>query len=424
MIKPVKYSEKTKREILSRSISDTAAVEQIVKDIIEDVKANGDEALKRYSKKFDKVDLTDFFVSEAEFAAAEEKVSETYKQILKRAAENIGDFHKQQLRGGFELKDDGCIVGQRVTPLASVGIYVPGGTAAYPSTVLMNSIPAKIAGVGRIVMVTPPLGDGSVKPEVLVSAKIAGVDEVCKIGGAQAIAALAYGTESIPAVNKITGPGNIFVATAKKLVFGVCGIDMIAGPSEILVIADEGACAEHVAADLLSQAEHDRLAAAILITDSEKLANETASALEKRVKKLLRSEIAKASLDNNCKIILTENLTEAACLSDEFAPEHLELAVKEPFDLLKQIHNAGSVFLGYNTPEAVGDYYAGANHTLPTSGTAKYASPLGVEDFIKVTQYIYYTKKKLNESADDIEAFALSEGLTAHAESIAVRTEK
>lgn len=424
MIQPIPYNEKTKKEILNRSILDTTAVEQTVKAIIENVKTNGDRALREYSEKFDGVQLTDFAVSEEEFAAAEKQVPQSYQQVLKRSAKNISAFHEKQLRGGFELGRGGSIVGQKVTPLASVGIYVPGGTAAYPSTVLMNAIPAKIAGVDKIVMVTPPLKDGSVKPEVLVAAKIAGVDEVYKAGGAQAVAALAYGTESIPAVNKITGPGNIFVATAKKLVFGVCGIDMIAGPSEILVIADGGACAEHVAADLLSQAEHDKLATAVLITDSQNLAEEVSVALERRVGKLLRSEIARASLDNNCKIIVTKDLDEAVRLSDELAPEHLELAVKQPFNLLKKVRNAGSVFLGYNTPEAVGDYYAGANHTLPTSGTAKYASPLSVEDFVKVTQYIYYTEEKLSESSDDIEAFALSEGLTAHAESVTVRTKR
>ena len=315
-------------------------------------------------------------------------------------------------------------MGQKVTPLKSAGLYVPGGKAAYPSTVLMNAVPAKIAGVERIVMVTPPLKDGKVKPEVLVAASIAGVTEVYKVGGAQAIAALAYGTESIEKVDKITGPGNIFVATAKKLVYGVCGIDMIAGPSEILIIADDGADSECVAADLLSQAEHDELATAVLITDCAKLAQDVSVALERRLKNLSRQEIAGASIRNNCKLIVTDNLEEAVALSDELAPEHLELAVKDPFELLKKVNNAGSVFLGYNTPEPVGDYYAGPNHTLPTSGTAKFSSPLGVEDFIKTTQYIYYTPQKLKDSASDIVTFAQSEGLTAHAESITVRTEK
>lgn len=424
MIKPVKYDINIKSEILARSITDTCEVEKAVKAIIADVIKNGDSALKLYSEKFDRVVLTDFKVSESEFDEAERAVSEDYKEILRRSAQNIATFHRAQLRKGFEIESDGCVVGQKVTPLEKAGIYVPGGTAAYPSTVLMNAIPAKIAGVKRIVMVTPPLKDGRVKPEVLVAARIAGVDEIYKIGGAQAIAALAYGTESIPKVDKITGPGNIYVATAKKLVYGVCGIDMIAGPSEILVIADDGANAEHVAADLLSQAEHDKLATAVLITDSEMLASDVSEALERRVNGLLRREIAQASLENNCKLIIAENLKQAVEISDELAPEHLELCVREPFELLGCVKNAGSVFLGYNTPEAVGDYYAGANHTLPTSGTARFASPLGVEDFIKTTQYVYYTKEKLMSSSRDIAAFAQSEGLTAHAESVTVRTEK
>lgn len=424
MIKPVKYDINIKSEILARSITDTCEVEKAVKAIIADVIKNGDSALKLYSEKFDRVVLTDFKVSESEFDEAERAVSEDYKEILRRSAQNIATFHRAQLRKGFEIESDGCVVGQKVTPLEKAGIYVPGGTAAYPSTVLMNAIPAKIAGVKRIVMVTPPLKDGRVKPEVLVAARIAGVDEIYKIGGAQAIAALAYGTESIPKVDKITGPGNIYVATAKKLVYGVCGIDMIAGPSEILVIADDGANAEHVAADLLSQAEHDKLATAVLITDSEMLASDVSEALERRVNGLLRREIAQASLENNCKLIIAENLKQAVEISDELAPEHLELCVREPFELLGCVKNAGSVFLGYNTPEAVGDYYAGANHTLPTSGTARFASPLGVEDFIKTTQYVYYTKEKLMSSSRDIAVFAQSEGLTAHAESVTVRTEK
>lgn len=423
MITPIKYSENTKNEILNRAILDTSDVEQTVKAIIADVMDSGDKALKEYSEKFDKVTLNSLAVTDDELTAAEAKVSAEYKAMLKRCAENISRFHKAQLRAGFEIKENGCVLGQKVTPLATVGIYVPGGTAAYPSTVLMNAIPAKIAGVGKIVMVTPPLRDGSIKPEVLVAAKIAGVDEIYKVGGAQAVAALAYGTQTVPKVDKITGPGNIYVATAKKIVFGVCGIDMIAGPSEILVIADGGACAESVAADLLSQAEHDRLATAVLITDSEKLAFKVAEALERRVEQLERREIARTSLENNCKIIITEDLIEAAKVSDELAPEHLELAVKEPFELLKHIKNAGSVFLGYNTPEAVGDYYAGPNHTLPTGGTAKFASPLSVEDFIKTTQYMFFTEEKLKQSSDDIEMFALSEGLTAHAKSVTVRTE-
>lgn len=424
MIKPVRYSENNKNDILKRTSGSTADYEEGVKKIIADVRSRGDEALKEYTIKFDGVKLDDLRVSPQEFDEAEGIVGSDYKAMLQRAAENIATFHRAQLRQGFEIKGDGFILGQKVTPLESAGLYVPGGKAAYPSTVLMNAVPAKIAGVNRIVMVTPPLQNGKIKPEVLVAAKIAGVSEVYKVGGAQAIAALAYGTESIKKVNKITGPGNIYVAAAKKLVYGDCGIDMIAGPSEILIIADGGADAENVAADLLSQAEHDELATAVLITNSMDLAQNVCAALENRLKNLARRAIAQASIKNNCKVIVTDDLESAVQLSDELAPEHLELAVKEPFELLKKVHNAGSVFLGYNTPEPVGDYYAGPNHTLPTGGTAKFSSPLGVEDFIKTTQYVYYTREKLSESADDIVMFANSEGLTAHAQSVSVRIEK
>lgn len=424
MIKPVRYSENNKNDILKRTSGSTADYEEGVKKIIADVRSHGDEALKEYTIKFDGVKLDDLRVSPQEFDEAEGIVGSDYKAMLQRAAENIATFHRAQLRQGFEIKGDGFVLGQKVTPLESAGLYVPGGKAAYPSTVLMNAVPAKIAGVNRIVMVTPPLQNGKIKPEVLVAAKIAGVSEVYKVGGAQAIAALSYGTESIKRVNKITGPGNIYVAAAKKLVYGDCGIDMIAGPSEILIIADGGADAENVAADLLSQAEHDELATAVLITNSMDLAQNVCAALENRLKNLARRTIAQASIKNNCKVIVTDDLESAVQLSDELAPEHLELAVKEPFELLKKVHNAGSVFLGYNTPEPVGDYYAGPNHTLPTGGTAKFSSPLGVEDFIKTTQYVYYTREKLSESADDIVMFANSEGLTAHAQSVSVRIEK
>ena len=424
MIKPVRYSENNKNDILKRTSGSTADYEEGVKKIIADVRSRGDEALKEYTIKFDGVKLDDLRVSPQEFDEAEGIVGSDYKAMLQRAAENIATFHRAQLRQGFEIKGDGFILGQKVTPLESAGLYVPGGKAAYPSTVLMNAVPAKIAGVNRIVMVTPPLQNGKIKPEVLVAAKIAGVSEVYKVGGAQAIAALAYGTESIKKVNKITGPGNIYVAAAKKLVYGDCGIDMIAGPSEILIIADGDADAENVAADLLSQAEHDELATAVLITNSMDLAQNVCAALENRLKNLARRAIAQASSKNNCKVIVTDDLESAVQLSDELAPEHLELAVKEPFELLKKVHNAGAVFLGYNTPEPVGDYYAGPNHTLPTGGTAKFSSPLGVEDFIKTTQYVYYTREKLSESADDIVMFANSEGLTAHAQSVSVRIEK
>ncbi len=424
MIEPVKYNKANRAEILRRDIADTSAVEETVKEIIADVIARGDEALFEYTLKFDGVKLSSLRVTDEEFEEAERLVGDEYRGVLSRSEANIAKFHKAQVREGFRIEKDGAILGQKVTPLKSAGLYVPGGKAAYPSTVLMNTVPAKIAGVERIVMVTPPLKNGKVKPEVLVAAKIAGVSEVYKVGGAQAVAALAYGTQSIEKVNKITGPGNIFVATAKKLVYGVCGIDMIAGPSEILIIADGGAEPDCVAADLLSQAEHDELATAVLITDSMQLAENTAVKLEERLAKLPRREIAGTSIKNNCKLIVTETLEEACSLSDELAPEHLELAVKNPFELLERVHNAGSVFLGYNTPEPVGDYYAGPNHTLPTSGTAKFSSPLGVEDFIKTTQFICYSDKKLAESARDIITFARSEGLDAHAESIIARMKK
>lgn len=424
MIKPIKFSQDVVNEMLKRTAEESTSVDDAVRDIIDNVIANGDAALFEYSKRFDGVSLNTFKVSEEEFAEAERLVGEDYRAILKRSADNIAAFHRCQLRNGFEIEEDGCIIGQKVIPLESAGLYVPGGTAAYPSTVLMNAIPAKIAGVERIVMVTPPLKNGKVKSEVLVAARVAGIDEVYKIGGAQAIAALAYGTESIPKVDKITGPGNIYVATAKKMVFGVCGIDMVAGPSEILVIADGGAQAKNVAADLLSQAEHDMRATAVLITDSTELADEVSYELERQVKLLPRYEIANKSLEDNCKLIVTDNLEEAVRLSDRLAPEHLELCVNEPEKLLEIVHNAGSVFMGYNTPEAVGDYYAGTNHTLPTSGTARFSSPLSVEDFIKTTQYVKYTRQKLEKSADDIIKFAQSEGLTAHAESVAIRFKK
>ncbi|MDE6966228.1 MAG: histidinol dehydrogenase, partial [Clostridiales bacterium] len=365
--------------------------EQTVKAIISNVRDRGDAALREYSAKFDGYTGAELEVTQAESDRAEREVAPEFKETLLRAADNIRAFHARQKRDGFELNTDGRIVGQKVIPLARAAIYVPGGTAAYPSTVLMNAIPAKIAGVGEVIMATPVKADGKVKPEVLAAARVCGVDRVFKMGGAQAIAALAYGTESVPKVDKITGPGNIFVATAKRLVAGVaCGIDMIAGPSEILVVADGGANAEHVAADLLSQAEHDALASAVLICDDVKFAERVISFMYRRLERLPRREIATASVENNCKVIITDSVATAVGLADEYAPEHLELCVKDPFALLDKVRNAGSVFLGYNTPEAVGDYFAGANHTLPTNGTARFSSPLGVEDFVKTTQYIYY----------------------------------
>lgn len=425
MIKIIKYSGQTAEELFGRRDEITYNVEEAVKTIIADVRENGDSALRKYSEKFDGYTGDSFEVSPAEIEEAFAVIDKKYVQTLKNSIKNIENFHRKQKRDGFEINLGDRIIGQKVTPIDKAGIYVPGGTAAYPSTVLMNAVPAKIAGVGKIYMATPVKADGSVKAEVLVAAALCGVDKIYKMGGAQAIAAFAYGTETVPKVDKITGPGRDFVATAKKLVSGItCGIDMVAGPSEIVVLADGGAEAECVAADLLSQAEHDKLASAILITDNENLAEEVDRQLVSQVEKLERKEIARASLKNNCKIIVTDNLLSAVDLCNEYAPEHLELAVKEPFKLLDRVKNAGSVFLGYNTPEAVGDYYAGPNHTLPTSGTARFSSPLGVEDFVKTTQYVYYTDNALKKASDDIILFADSEGLGAHAESVAVRTRK
>lgn len=425
MIKPVIYNGEKAEALFGTREEASDKAEQTVKAIISDVRERGDAALREYSAKFDGYTGAELEVTQAEFDRAESEVAPEFKETLLRAADNIRAFHARQKRDGFELNADGRIVGQKVIPLARAAIYVPGGTAAYPSTVLMNAIPAKIAGVGEVIMATPVKADGKVKPEVLAAARVCGVDRVFKMGGAQAIAALAYGTESVPKVDKITGPGNIFVATAKRLVAGVaCGIDMIAGPSEILVVADGGANAEHVAADLLSQAEHDALASAVLICDDVKFAERVISCMYRRLARLPRREIATASVENNCKVIVTDSVTTAVGLADEYAPEHLELCVKDPFALLDKVRNAGSVFLGYNTPEAVGDYFAGANHTLPTNGTARFSSPLGVEDFVKTTQYIYYDESAICRAADDVARFARAEGLTAHADSVEVRAEK
>lgn len=422
MIKIIEYGNQSVLELFGAREEITYSVESAVKNIIADIRENGDAALRKYSAEFDGYCSENFEVSNEEFDHAFAELTPEFINVLKNSIANIRAFHEKQKRSGFEIDLGDRIIGQKVTPVRSAGIYVPGGTAAYPSTVLMNAIPAKIAGVNCVVMATPVKADGKVKPEVLVAAKLCGVDKVFKMGGAQAIAALAYGTESVPKVDKITGPGRDFVATAKKLVYGVaCGIDMIAGPSEILVIADCKANAAYVAADMLSQAEHDKIASALLITDSVKLANEVADEIDNQLKNAKRREIAAASIENNGKIIIVNDLEQAVKLSNEFAPEHLELAVEKPFELLDLVKNAGSVFLGYNTPEAVGDYYAGANHTLPTSGTARFASPLSVDDFVKTTQYVYYNKNALNSASEDIMAFAKSEGLEAHAKSVGIR---
>lgn len=424
MIKILKFGEVPVEEIFSRA--ETAInVETTVAEIIENVKANGDKALYEYCEKFDKAKLDSLLVTQEEIEEAVNTVEPKFIEILKSAAENIRFYHQNQVREGFELKkEDGIIIGQKITPIDRAGLYVPGGTAAYPSTVLMDSIPAKIAGCKEVVMVTPPSSNGKVNPVILAAASIAGVDKICKVGGAQAVAALAYGTESIPKVDKIVGPGNAFVAEAKKQVFGQVSIDMIAGPSEILIIADGKTNPEHVAADLLSQAEHDKLASAVLVTDSLELAQAVSVEIEKQIPQLLRGEIARESIDNNGKIIVAETLEKAIDIANEIAPEHLELLLDNPFDYLDAIRHAGSIFMGRNCPEALGDYYAGPNHTLPTSGTAKFSSPLSVDDFVKKTQYTYYTKEALSKVAQDVAFFAEKEGLTAHAKSAVIRTEE
>ena len=420
MIKIYKYGEVPNSEIFARA-EFAGGVEQVVSDIIADVRANGDAALYKYCEKFDRAKLDTLLVSQQEIDEAVEAVGEKFISVLEKAAANIRDFHSRQVRNSFIINNkDGVVVGQKIIPVDKAGLYVPGGTAAYPSSVLMNCIPAKIAGVGELVMVTPA-SNGTVNPVILAAAKIGGVDKIFKLGGAQAIAALAYGTESVPKVDKIVGPGNAYVAEAKKQVFGKVSIDMIAGPSEILVVADSTCNPEYVAADLLSQAEHDKNASAVLVTDSESLANAVSAELEKQIPLLERAEIARTSIDNNGKIIVCDDLLTAIDISNELAPEHLELCVDNPFDLLDKVRHAGSVFMGKNCPEALGDYFAGPNHTLPTSGTAKFSSPLSVDDFIKKTQYTYYTQKALSEVGDDVAYFAQQEGLTAHAKSVTVR---
>lgn len=423
MIKILEYGEVANEDIFARVVP-TVNVEAIVADIIENVKKNGDKALFEYTEKFDKAVLSSLLVSEEEIEEAVSAVEPEFLEILSKAARNIRKFHEKQVRNSFIINDEnGIVIGQKVIPVDRAGLYVPGGTAAYPSTVLMDSIPAKIAGVKEVVIVTPPGKDGKVNPVILAAAKIAGVDKIFKVGGAQAVAALAYGTESVPKVDKIVGPGNAFVAEAKKQVFGTVSIDMIAGPSEILIVADGKTNPAHAAADLLSQAEHDKLASAVLVTDSMELALSVQSELEKQIPQLLRAEIARESIDNNGKIIVADSLYKAIEIANEIAPEHLELLVDNPFDYLDSIRHAGSIFMGRNCPEALGDYFAGPNHTLPTSGTAKFSSPLSVDDFVKKTQYTYYTYDALKNVAKDVAFFAEKEGLTAHAKSAVIRTE-
>lgn len=423
MIKIMKYGEVPNSEIFARSVPKTD-VAGTVAEIIKNVRENGDKALFEYCEKFDKAQLSSLAVTKEEIDEALSLVEPEFLEILEKAAKNIRKFHSRQVRNSFIINDeDGIVIGQKIIPVDRAGLYVPGGTAAYPSTVLMDAIPAKIAGCREVVMVTPPTKDGKVNPVILAAAHVAGIDRIFKVGGAQAIAALAYGTQSIPKVDKIVGPGNAFVAEAKKQVFGVVSIDMIAGPSEILIVADGKSNPSYVAADLLSQAEHDKMASAVLVTDSEKLAGNVSTELEKQIPLLERREIARESIDINGKIIVADTLDAAIEIANEIAPEHLELCVDNPFDKLDSIRHAGSIFMGRNCPEALGDYFAGPNHTLPTSGTAKFSSPLSVDDFIKKTQYTYYTKDALKKVAFDVAAFAKKEGLTAHAKSAVIRVE-
>ena len=424
MIKIYNYGEVSNEEIFARE-NIASNVEGIVTEIIADVRKNGDAALREYALKFDKAQLDSLEVSQEEIDEAFAAVEPDFLDILREAAANIRAFHEKQVRTSFIINDkDGVVIGQKVSPIEKVGLYVPGGTAAYPSTVLMDSIPAKIAGCKEIVITTPPGKNGKVNPVILAAAKIAGVDRIFKVGGAQAVAALAYGTESVPKVDKIVGPGNAFVAEAKKQVFGKVAIDMIAGPSEILVVADSTANPRFVAADLLSQAEHDKMASAVLVTDSREFAEAVSAELEVQIPKLPRAEIARASIDNNGKIIVAEgNLMLAVDIANEIAPEHLELCVDHPFDYLDKVKHAGSIFMGKYCPEALGDYFAGPNHTLPTSGTARFSSPLSVDDFVKKSQYTYYTADALAAVADKVAYFAEKEGLSAHARSATIRFE-
>lgn len=410
------------KELKERENTESQEVLEAVAKILEDIKVRGDVAIKEYTEKFDNVKLEDFKVSEEELSQCFELVDEEFINNLKEAKENIEYYHKAQTGRGFILnKERGVFLGQRVLPLDSVGVYVPGGTAAYPSSVLMNVIPAKVAGVEQIVMVTPPNKEGKIDPYIGVAAKLSGIDIIYKVGGAQAIGALAYGTETIPKVDKIVGPGNIFVATAKKLVFGKVDIDMIAGPSEILIIADEGAKASYIAADLMSQAEHDKLASSILVTTSSELYQEVNLELEKQIKDLTRKEIIRESLVNHGKAILCNSINECIEVSNKIAPEHLELMVENSIEHLGMVKSAGSVFLGYNTPEPIGDYFGGTNHVLPTNGTAKFFSALSVDSFIKKSSFLYYSQEAIKEDGEKIINIANKEGLTAHANSVKVR---
>ncbi len=423
MIRIMKYGEVANEDIFARSVP-AVDVAGIVSGIIDDVKARGDAALFDYCEKFDRVRLASLEVTAEEIEAAAVAVGPEFMEVLETAAANIRAFHEKQVRNSFIIAEkDGVVMGQKVSPMDRVGLYVPGGTAAYPSTVLMDAIPARIAGCPEVFITTPPAKDGSVNPAILAAAKVAGVTRIFKVGGAQAIAALAWGTETIPNVDKIVGPGNAFVAEAKKQVFGRVAIDMIAGPSEILVVADGNSDPRHVAADLLSQAEHDKMASAVLVTESMDLAEAVQAEIERQVRLLPRVEIASASIDVNGKIIVVEDIDQAIWISNAIAPEHLELCLDNPFDYLDKVKHAGSIFMGRNCPEALGDYLAGPNHTLPTGGTARFYSPLSVDDFVKKSQYSYFTSDALKAVADKIALFARKEGLEGHARSVLSRFE-
>ncbi|HIV29118.1 MAG TPA: histidinol dehydrogenase [Candidatus Ornithocaccomicrobium faecavium] len=426
MIRILRSHEAAREEILSRGEARVPeSVERDVREILAAVRAEGDAAVMAFNAKFGAPQQTALLATREEIEAGYAAVDEGLRGVLARAKENIEAFHRRQKREGFIASErEGIVLGQRILPIARAGLYVPGGTASYPSTVLMNAIPAKIAGVPTIVMATPPGPDGKIAPAILAAAKIAGVTTIVKAGGAQAIAALAYGTQSVPRVDKIVGPGNIYVATAKRQVYGQVDIDMIAGPSEILVVADAEANPAHVAADLLSQAEHDRLSSAVLVCDSMVLAEAVAAEIERQLALLPREEIARASIEKNGKIIVADDLREGVAIANELAPEHLELCVRDPFALLGAVKNAGSIFLGRYAPEALGDYFAGPNHTLPTLGTARFASPLSVDDFVKKSSYIYYSREAFAAVKDDVARFARAEGLEAHARSALSRFEE
>ncbi len=422
MIRIMKTGDVPDAEIFARFMP-TVNVADTVAEIIRNVRERGDEALREYTEKFDHVKLDSLIVTETEMAEGLASVEPEFMAVLEKAAANIRKFHSRQVRNSFIINDeDGIVMGQKVIPVDRAGLYVPGGTATYPSTVLMDVIPAKIAGVKEVILTTPPGKNGKINPAILAAAKVAGADRIVKAGGAQAIAALAYGTESVPKADRIVGPGNAFVAEAKRQVYGVVSIDMIAGPSEILVVADGKSNPAYLAADLLSQAEHDKVASAVLVTDSAELAEAVSREIEKQLPELERYEIARESIDRNGKIIVADDLKEAIRIANEIAPEHLELCVDNPFDYLDSIRHAGSIFMGRNCPEALGDYLAGPNHTLPTQGTAKFSSPLSVDDFVKKTQYTYFTKDALARVAEDVALFAEKEGLTGHAKSATIRT--